>query len=134
MAEEARVADEAQQGTQPGAPEGQPVAPEAHRVPPYGLYVVALALVLISLVAFSAMLIFRNLFENATDVTTVLSSMFAVVGTLVGAYFGVKASNDATDKVQDNLIRTRDITNRALAELDPEVGKRVMRDASRTAP
>src|SRR5919107_6165624 len=80
------------------------------------------------------MLIFRNLFENATDVTTVLSSMFAVVGTLVGAYFGVKASNDATDKVRDNLIRTRDITNRALAELDPEVGKRVMRDASRTAP
>jgi amino acid transporter len=129
VAEEASVANEAQPATQPVAPEAQ-----SQRVPPYGLYVITLALILVSLVAFSAMLIFRNLFETATDVTTVLSSMFAVVGTLVGAYFGVKASNDATDKVQHTLDRTSEVTNRALAELDPEVGRRVIKDTSRTAP
>ena len=127
VTEEAKVENEAQ-------PVSRAVAPEAQKASPYALYVIALALVLVSLVALSAMLIFRDLFENATDVTTVLSSLFALVGTLVGAYFGIKASNDATDKVQDTFDRANEVTNRALAELDPQAGRRVVRDTSRSAP
>jgi|SRR5215217_2410751 len=127
VTEEAKVAKEAQPAT-------QPVAPEAQKASPYAFYVVTLALVLVSLVAFSTMLIFRGLFENATDVTAVLSSLFAVVGTLVGTYFGIKASSDTSDKARDTIERANEVTNRALAELDPEAGRRVVRDASRTEP
>jgi len=127
VTEEATAAKEAQPAT-------QPVAPEAQKASPYAFYVVTLALVLVSLVAFSTMLIFRGLFENATDVTAVLSSLFAVVGTLIGAYFGIKASSDVTDKTRNTIERANEVTNRALAELDPEAGRRVVRDASRTEP
>ena len=109
-----------------------PSARETQQGSPYGFYIVALALVLVSLIAFSALLIFKTLFENATDVTTVLASLFAVVGTLVGAYFGVKASSDATDKTQGAVERANETANRALAEMDPEAGRRVIRDTSRT--
>lgn len=33
--------------------------------------------------------------DNAANVTAALSSLFGIVGTLVGAYFGIKASSDA---------------------------------------
>lgn len=35
--------------------------------------------------------------DNAANVTAALSSLFGIVGTLVGAYFGIKASSDAQD-------------------------------------
>ncbi len=99
---------------------------------PYAFYVAALALVLISLVTVSAMLIFKNLFENATDVTTVLASLFTVVGTVVGTYFGIKTSGDTRDKMQGTIDRATETANRALAELDPEAGRRVVRDTNQT--
>lgn len=42
-----------------------------------------------------------NIFDknNAANITAALSSLFGIVGTLVGAYFGIKASTDAQDKV-----------------------------------
>jgi hypothetical protein len=39
--------------------------------------------------------------ENAANVTAALSSLFGIVGTLVGAYFGIKASSDAQDRSAD---------------------------------
>jgi hypothetical protein len=35
--------------------------------------------------------------QNAANITAALGSLFGVVGTLVGAYFGIKASSDAQD-------------------------------------
>lgn len=42
---------------------------------------------------------FLDVFEpdNAANVTAALGSLFGVVGALVGAYFGIKASSDAQD-------------------------------------
>jgi small neutral amino acid transporter SnatA (MarC family) len=93
---------------------------------PNALYIAALALILVFLVSLVALWIFRDIFENATDVTTVLSSLFAVVGTVVGAYFGIKASGDANDKAQVAIDRANEIANQALVELSPEAGKRVV--------
>ena len=39
--------------------------------------------------------------NNAANVTAALSSLFGIVGTLVGAYFGIKASSDAQDRSAD---------------------------------
>lgn len=41
-----------------------------------------------------------KVFDEATQVVAALSSAFAVIGTLVGAYFGVKASSEARDTVE----------------------------------
>jgi hypothetical protein len=74
------------------------------------------------------MVVFQDLFENATEVSTMLGSLFAVVGTVVGAYFGIKTSGDTRDKMQGTIERSNEIANRALAELDPETSRRVVRD------
>jgi len=104
----------------------QPTPPQGtEKSPAYGFWLAVLAIVLASLVAFSAMLIFKGVFKNATDVTTVLSALFTVVGTVVGTYFGIKTSGDTRDKTQGAVERANETANRALAELSPEAGRRV---------
>jgi hypothetical protein len=100
---------------------------DMEKSPAYGFWLAVLAVVLASLVAFSAMLIFKGVFKNATDVTTVLSALFTVVGTVVGTYFGIKTSGDTRDKTQGAIERANETANRALAELSPEAGRRVVR-------
>lgn len=57
--------------------------------------------------------------------TTALSSLFAVVGTMIGAYLGIKTSGDTRDAAQGAVQRAHETINRALAELPPVVGRRV---------
>jgi hypothetical protein len=106
---------------------------------PYGMIVALAALVLISFVASLAMVIFKDLFESATEVTTVLGSLFAVVGTVVGAYFGIKSSADTRDRmlgtiesVQGERNRANELSKRALAELDQETSRRILRDVDQS--
>jgi hypothetical protein len=66
--------------------------------------------------------------ENAANITAALGSLFGVVGTLVGAYFGIKASSDA----QDNSAAT---AQRAVQD-QKETAQRsvqIQRDASTEA-
>lgn len=95
--------------------------------PAYGFWLAAITLVLVSLVALFAMLIFKDVFQNATDVTTVLSALFTIIGTVVGTYFGIKTSGDTRDRLQGSIDRANEVTNRALAEISAEAGRRVMR-------
>jgi hypothetical protein len=41
--------------------------------------------------------------SNAANFTAALGAYFAVVGTLVGAYFGIKASSDAQSRVEERV-------------------------------
>ncbi len=68
--------------------------------------------------------IFKNLFM-AGQITTALASLFTLVGTVVGTYFGIKVSSDTTDKTQGVIERANDRANKALAALDPQEGKRI---------
>jgi len=115
-----RVEQESSQNTEKGLE-------ATGRGPAYGFWLATIALVLVSLVSFFAMLIFKDVFENATDVTTVLSTLFTVVGTVVGTYFGIKTSGDTRDKLQGTINKANETANRALAELSPEAGRRVVR-------
>jgi hypothetical protein len=47
------------------------------------------------MVLFAAIGVFDT--NNAANIIAALSSLFGIVGTLVGAYFGIKASSDAQD-------------------------------------
>jgi Tfp pilus assembly protein PilN len=62
------------------------------------MYVVLAALVLVTVLAALVLLFYRSVFTEATDVTSLLATLFSVIGTVVSAYFGVKSTNDTTDK------------------------------------
>ena len=55
--------------------------------------------VTVSFIFVMGLLAFLGVFkpDNAANVTAALGSLFGVVGALVGAYFGIKASSDAQD-------------------------------------
>src|SRR3712207_8385238 len=48
---------------------------------------------IVVMVLFAFLGVFNS--DNAANITAALGSLFGVVGTLVGAYFGIKASSDA---------------------------------------
>lgn len=100
---------------------------------PLAAIVVIVALILVVITFLVTMLVFKDLFGKAEIVTTALASMFGVVGTLVGAYFGIKSSGDTintsqieTERARSEVERANQRTNRALAALPPEEGRRIM--------
>lgn len=72
------------------------------------------------------MLIFEDRFEYAGVVTTGLSTLFGIFGTVIGAYFGIKASNDTAERSQDAIEKATQTANRGLGELPPDVGRQIM--------
>lgn len=67
----------------------------------YGhLIIVSLGIVTV-LVAFLVTLLFSaHLFKETSQALALLTALFGVIGTLVGTYFGIKASTDATEAAQ----------------------------------
>ena len=66
---------------------------------PYAFYLVALAIVTISVTFVATMAIFATSLQQAAEVTTSLTSLFTVIGTVVGAYFGIKVSSDTIGRI-----------------------------------
>ena len=93
---------EAQQRPEPG-PQQQRTEATARGADregrPYAFYLVALAVVTISATFVATMAIFATTFNQAAEVTTSLTSLFTVVGTVVGAYFGIKVSSDTIGRI-----------------------------------
>jgi hypothetical protein len=106
------------------APAGQ--APAGTASPPWNMYVVLAALILVSVGAIVVLLTYRSVFETATDVTTVLGSWFTVVGTIVGAYFGIKATSDIADKTQGTITSATNTANQALGALNPADASKIV--------
>jgi hypothetical protein len=113
---------------------------EPKRSPPYAFRVAALAIVAACLVFLFSMLIFGDLFNNATTVIAAFGALFTLIGTIVGAYFGIKVSNDTSERSQgaiekahgsameatEKAQRANDKAQQALAELDPDVARRIV--------
>jgi hypothetical protein len=93
---------------------------------PYAFYVVVVALSLVSIVFLVTIVVgtLKGLFA-AEQITTALGSLFTLVGSVVGTYFGIKISGDTTEKTQGAIERANDRANRALAALTPEEGQRI---------
>jgi hypothetical protein len=66
--------------------------------------------------------------DNAANVTAALGSLFGVVGTLVGAYFGIKASSDA----QDSSAATAKQAVQSQQDTSMQSGDKIL-DAAKTA-
>jgi hypothetical protein len=92
------------------------------------------------LVYFLSVWLFGDLFQDAA---APLGSLFTLIGTVSGAYFGIKVSNDTSTRSQGAIERAHgsaeeanrraqqahDTAQQALAELDPNVARRVVRGA-----
>jgi Kef-type K+ transport system membrane component KefB len=115
---------------------------QAPQKPPYAFYVAAIAIVAACLVYFLSMWAFGNLFQDSA--AAVLGSLFTLIGTVAGAYFGIKVSNDTSERSQGAIERAHgrteeanqraehahDTAQQALAELDPSVAKRIVQSDS----
>jgi DMSO reductase anchor subunit len=87
---------------------------------PYN-FILALTVVLLATIIFGiVMALFRDTFKEAALVTTALSTLFGIFGTVLGAYFGIKSSNDTSDKARREVADANDKAGRALAALDPK--------------
>ena len=113
--------------------EGQQVAgssppspPEEEKTPPYNLWF-AWSVLAVAIVAYAlTMLLFRGLFEDPAVVTGSLGALFTLLGTVAGAYFGVKSSSDTADRAKKQVDEANAKTERAnrsakaaLLEVDP---------------
>lgn len=130
---------------------GSPMSEQANeatkRSRPYAFFVAALAIVVAFLAFLFSILLFGELFKNATTVIAALGSLFTLIGTIVGAYFGIKVSNDTsersrgaiekahgdameanekTQKANESAQQANDTAKKALAELDPNVARRIV--------
>jgi hypothetical protein len=87
----------------------------------------AVVVIVVAAVVFVVvMYIFKDVFGDGALVTTALSTLFGIFGTVVGAYFGIKSTNDTFDKTRGELAEANDKARQALAALPPEEGKKVM--------
>jgi hypothetical protein len=84
--------------------------------PPYNLYF-AIACVVVGAGAYIlTMLVFKGLIEKPADVAIVsgaLGVLFTFIGTLAGAYFGIKSTQDTTDKAAKQVEAANARTERA---------------------
>jgi hypothetical protein len=89
--------------------------------PPYNMYV-ALALIGGAIIVFLLVLavsIFTGLIKTPSDFATVAGTMgglFTLLGTVAGAYFGIKSTNDTIDKVRKQVEVANARTERAYRE------------------
>jgi hypothetical protein len=101
---------------------------EEPKSPPYNFRVVAIVLILASLVFIVTMVAFAGLFKEATEVTTALGSLFTLMGTVVGAYFGIKSTQDTADKTTKRVEEAHKRESAALGALDPNKWANFRRD------
>ena len=82
----------------------------------YGIAVVLAGLAVI-LVAF---LLALGEYSKAADVSTALAPVTGVVGTLVGAYFGVQVGSAGKERAEDAREKSEQEAKAALAALPPD--------------
>jgi hypothetical protein len=93
---------------------------------PYNFILALVVVGLASVIFVIVMIIFQDAFQDAALVTTALSTLFGIFGTVLGAYFGIKSSNDSFDKARKDVTEANNAAKGALAALPPAEGKKVM--------
>jgi hypothetical protein len=100
------------------AEQGQVVGSRGeYRSPPYAFWLVVTAIGAVVLIFVLSMVFFglvRNLFTTPDQVIAALTTAFAVIGTLVGSYFGIKASGDARSGIEEARKDTQALADRVL--------------------
>ena len=100
---------------------------ETQKSPAYAFWVATIALGVSALAFILTMFIFGGLFDDAATVVAALGSLFTLIGTVIGAYFGIKVSGDTSDRAQgaisaanERAQRANDMAREAYGMLDPK--------------
>jgi hypothetical protein len=88
----------------------------------YGFWVVVLGFGLVALVALAA--IYK--WTTAAEVATVVSSITGVVGTVVGAFFGLQVGSAGKAKAEADRNAAEERALRLAAAVEPAVAMRVL--------
>jgi hypothetical protein len=88
----------------------------------YGFWVVVVGLAVVALVWTVAILNWKQ----ASDVATAVGSVTGVVGTLVGAYFGVQVGAAGKEKAERDRDDAQDKVSKLAGALPPDVAERLL--------
>ena len=84
-------------------------------------YAFWLAIIGLSLAAILVMfLVLKGSFNEAADIVAIVGLFTSVLGTLVGAFFGLQIGSAGKEKAQQNERDATNLAHRALAALPPE--------------
>lgn len=72
----------------------------------WGFWLVLAAILVIALVYAVTMLTIGKEIKTSATAIGAMTTVFTVIGTLVGTYFGIKAGLDGQDKVKETMYRT----------------------------
>ena len=86
--------------------QGRERTDELLRSRPWGFWLVLSAILVVALMYSVTMVSLREQIAPSTAMGA-MSAAFAVIGTLVGTYFGIKAGLDGQDKVKETVSRMR---------------------------
>ena len=75
------------------------------RSTPWGFWLVLTAIVVVAVVYSVTLYFIGGEIKNPATAIGAMTAAFAVIGTLVGTYFGIKAGLDGQDKVKDTVSR-----------------------------
>ena len=120
------VSPDAGQPASPDSPGGKPTpsASSEDVRDRYGLILAVAAFVLLGVVFGVAM----SQFTKASDVAAVVGSAGAIIGTIVGAFFGVHAASAGRAAAEAGRAKAEHNTHLALAKLDPSVAEGLLKD------
>jgi len=101
-----------------GGPPPSPDGGEEEKSPPYNLWF-AWSAIGVGLVAYAiTIFIFGVKFDSAAA-TAALGSLLTLIGTVSGAYFGIKNSSDTADKAGKTTKEAQESAKNAVGALDP---------------
>lgn len=97
-----------------------------NRGPAYAFWLVIVGIGAVTFVFVLSMIFFglvrRDVFDSPDQVIAALTSLFGVVGTLVGTYFGIKASGDARSGLEQARKDTHDLADKMLNQVTTTEG------------
>jgi hypothetical protein len=124
----------------PVAETNQTQKPVDNTTSAWSYYLVRLAILSVTIAFVAIMVLFAAIGvfdqENSANITAALSSLFGIVGTLVGAYFGIKASSDAQDSsaaTARQAVTDQKETSKDTAQNAANVASETSRKAAETA-
>jgi hypothetical protein len=97
--------------------------PTTTPTPPHNFRFAVVCVVFAALVFLSTMLIFQDLVkapEDAALVAGALGGLFTLIGTVAGAYFGIKSTQDENDKSRQRVDEAHKRESAAVSALEPD--------------
>ena len=88
----------------------------------YGFWVVVIGLFIVGIIFVVSIL----KWSTAADVATAVGSLTGVVGTIIGAFFGIQVGSSGKEKAEADRATAEDKAMSLAAELPPDVAKNVL--------